>query len=233
MFLCLISPILLFSLRSKGFGLLAVVLIALSWLSGLIVGDDMGFQSTIAYSLAFFCFGGYMSIHAVDLRILDRWWLGLSVTWLLFGVGLCIYCCRTENGVLPPDWAIRCSRILGCVALWTLFSQVRRSENVTALFLMSSPFSFYVFSIHYPFILMPMHQLHLIARSSGSFWVSVYVIAAPLLAISIGGGSALLLRRYSPAIYSVLSGQRGAVVGGRGKVPGRSNELASSSGLRH
>ena len=233
MFLCLISPLLYLALRRRDLGVAVTVAGMLLWLVGITAGAGVDFQSTIAYSLAFFCWGGCMSIHNVDLRD-----LGSRVAL----VGWCVADCKYWNvqlllpkrgAVLLADWPIRCVRVLGCMALWTAFSKAQRIKQFTLLLLWLSPISFFVFSIHFPFIQVPTHRLFYCAQAHGLFWVDMHMFVAPVIVLSMAVCIALLLRKYCPGVLSLLSGQRGTAVGGRGDRVERPIVPDCSSALRH
>ncbi|TCL71117.1 acyltransferase [Rhizobium sp. BK251] len=175
-----------------------VVLLALAVLP---ISLGIVLRNSILFS---FSFGIYASLHRIDLKILDRYALPVSVAFLTLAAVLAtgLY----ETGPDFPAW-LNISRNLmvlaGIPGFWALSAILIRSRAGQKL-AKTGGLSFWIFCAHYPMLLL----LWMIWNRTGSDQYPVFYVLAAAITFSVLPLTNSLAKHFLPSVYNILTGSR-------------------------
>ena len=208
--LCLLGST-IYNIIAGRWGVLYCVVCALSWLfvtaaTGRV--GQLGLVETILYSIVFFSFGGLCSARRVDMLMCDAKWAYFMALWIVLGVALWRGYGMSVDGFSSPLG--RGMRLVGCVAVWTLFSRLHSYRKLVGLLVGLSSLSFFVFAAHYTCVQFVSRALLHYYGATGTGAVFSVLAATPFIVLCVVMTGGLLLRKYLRPIFLVLGGQRGA-----------------------
>jgi len=208
--LCLLGPV-IYKIISGRYGVLYCVACALSWLlvtaaTGRV--GQLGLAETILYSIVFFSFGGLCAVQRVDMRMCDSGWVYYTALWIVLGVVLWWgYGMNVEGFSSPLGRGIR---LVGCVAVWTLFSRLHSYRKLVGFLVGLSFLSFFVFAAHYQCAQFVSKLFIDYYGVTGTGAVLSVLAATPFIVVCVVMTGGLLLRKYLKPVFLVLGGQRSA-----------------------
>lgn len=198
--LVVFSPILFFAI--KYLKELAILLAFIPW----IYGYSYGFINTD--SLLFFMLGGYLAIFdklvSLDGKKYAYWlfllWILLVILNTIFlfqGISIFVFWMSVLNKI---------TLLVGVVAIWTIYDQIRGYTNIKAFNPIFS-FSFFLYAFHEPVLTMTKKGLFFILGNNQHISFSVYLLA-PFLTILLSLSIGFLAKKYIPKIYKIATGGR-------------------------
>jgi len=212
-FLCALSPLIYVFMCRRSVGFVFCCINTALWLLGISGGQGHGILATIAYTTVFFCWGGYIAVHQIEVKALDRWWKWLFGVWIIISVATWFYFYSVHAGYIIESIPVRCVRLSGCLAVWSLFSQVRSFVSLKNILLALSGFSFFVFALHSPLIDVLLRAAYYFAKPLDVACYMTIEILVPLLVIGLSLAVGLALRSACPWFFAIISGHRGAMPG--------------------
>jgi len=199
---CLISPLILYLIRRTK--LIYVTILFLLWLCPYI--PDPFF---IKVTLTFFSIGAYISTQNIKLEAYHGgrkkiFFLGLL--WVLFAYLGCVYFASSD---IYRMLGLNLSIIIGIIFTWITYDYFYNGISSSFNFLEKYffPFSFFVFLFHEPVLTIIVKILIMMLGSSNSASILIYFIS-PVATVFTCLILAIIIRRYIPPLYKILTGGR-------------------------
>lgn len=193
------SPFLLLALSLLYFAGLVIIPLKYPYFGGFILSGNF------VLSLFFFSVGAYLSICGKDI-LLKKWndgklSLSWGVAWLFFLLLKVVLVCHDVEPFISSTVS-RISILLGLVFSWVFYDYIVQKYDFHHLNRLL-PYSFFVYVFHflivkYIFLIIgdnPMLQL-------------LNGIITPVLVVGFSIGIASFIKRFSPKIYSIITGNR-------------------------
>ncbi len=207
MAIVLLTPIIAWCLRRPWAAVLLLVGTGVAWWTHTLL------RPLNERLLFHFCVGGALAYYHQEpwlrrvVAILRRGpvLLALASTWL-FATALGTVLQHSAGGY--QDWSVAsCSVLLGIPVLWLAFDRLPATGVIVRTLDKISPYNFILFAAHSPFVNFTKKALLLLlpAGDAGRFFV---LVSTPVVAVSALMCMALVLERFAPAVYSVVTGGR-------------------------
>jgi succinoglycan biosynthesis protein ExoH len=198
LFVCiLLSPLLAILIRRYPLPTLVCLLL----LAALPVSLGIVLRNSILFS---FSFGIYLSLHRIDLTIIDRYAVPVASAFLILAVLLASACYMT--GPELPAW-LEFSRDLmvlaGIPGFWALSAILIKSRLARRLAETGS-LSFWIFCAHYPLLFC----LFVLWNRSGEDLYPVFYLLAAAITLTVLPLTNGLARSALPSFYNLLTGSR-------------------------
>jgi surface polysaccharide O-acyltransferase-like enzyme len=184
-----------------------VLLLFIAWL----VFFKFSFVVFRTESFFFFSLGAYLSttkstIPLISLNKHCYWIAGLIWTLTAFFKALLIW--QNSGEMMLIVLLGRLSILSGMLTVWSLYDMMMRNkESPNELLFRLSAFSFFIYAFHEPVLTVVQKGLFYLTGASEPMILLNYVLA-PVLTVSLGVSSGILLKRCMPLFYSLITGGR-------------------------
>jgi succinoglycan biosynthesis protein ExoH len=198
LFVCiLLSPLLAALLRRHPVPVLAALLL----LAALPISVGIVLRNSILFS---FAFGMFLSLHRVDLRMLDRFAAPVAAAFMALAVLLATVIYATGPH-LPTSVEISRNLMVlaGIPGFWALSAILIRSR-LFRRFSEGSGLSFWIFCAHYPLLFC----LWVLWNRSGSHSYPIFYIFAAAITFTVLPFTNGMARSALPSLYNLLTGSR-------------------------
>jgi succinoglycan biosynthesis protein ExoH len=198
LFVCiLLSPVLAFLIRRAPLPTLVLLLLLAAWP----VSIGIVLRNSILFS---FSFGIYLSLHRVDVTIMDRYAALIGPAFVALAALLATAAYMTGPGL--PLWLEVCRNLMvlvGIPGFWALSAIFIRSRIGRGLAGTGS-LSFWVFCAHYPLLFC----LWVLWKHSGSDAYPIFYLLAAALALLLLPLTNGMARYALPSFHNLLTGSR-------------------------
>jgi len=202
----LLSPLIYFIARYAKWTLLVIIAVLLLKIVEIPENDFIHNRS-----LAYFCLGCYLGIYGQEWvkRAFPKFGIGATMLWFALVAWRIIGDSQAFiNDKLWRNFIQHLEFFIGIFALWSLYDFFQKnnpkSQKALSAFL---AFAFFLYVSHEP-ILTIIKKLLIKAVGNGSINQLVIYFAAPLITIGLCITVGMILKRFVPKVYSVLTGGR-------------------------
>ena len=161
-------------------------------------------------AILFFSLGAYLTTKQDILLQIRKRRVNyfFTITWLLILIIKSVVDIKLGINNTFSCILLKISIIWGGVAVWTLYDICINKEGVNKCLLKNSTYSFFIYLIHEPLLLSTLKKLSsLIIKKNELFLLFFYFFNA-FLTIVICIIIAKVLRKYTPKLYSIITGGR-------------------------
>ncbi len=198
LFVCiLLSPILAFLIRRAPLPTLGFLLLLAAWP----VSIGIVLRNSILFS---FSFGIYLSLHRIDVTIVDRYAALIGTAFIALAALLATAAYMTGPGL--PLWLEVCRNLMvlvGIPGFWALSAILIRSRVGQAL-ADTGGLSFWIFCAHYPLLFC----LWVLWNRGGSDLYPIFYLLAAALSLLLLPLTNGMARYALPSFYNLLTGSR-------------------------
>jgi len=198
LFVCiLLSPILAFLIRRAPLLTLSFLLLLAAWP----ISIGIVLRNSILFS---FSFGIYLSLHRIDVTIMDRYAALIGPVFLALAAFLATAAYMSGPGL--PLWLEVCRNLMvlvGIPGFWALSALLIRSRVGQGL-AETGGLSFWIFCAHYPLLFC----LWVLWNRGGSDLYPVFYVLAAALALLLLPLTNGMARNALPSFYNLLTGSR-------------------------
>ncbi|HEY9199952.1 MAG TPA: acyltransferase family protein [Gammaproteobacteria bacterium] len=189
----------------KKLGLMALGVIAILWFA-----DMIPFPFFSGNVLFFFCIGSYMAITGYGFdKLLSRMQPWAPLIYTLFLVLLLGRMFRDLSPVLDSHQYLNLFRIVGVLsASLIVYGMATGKANAKEWLLKLSPYSFFIFAVHYPVIDLVKNVFRLIPYQQTQPGLVLTVVLVPLVTIVICMALAIILKKLASPVFVFLSGSK-------------------------
>ena len=201
MCMVILSPVFYYFIKyTKVYGLVALTILYLSGLNTNIPGFDV--VSFLSFGAGAFC--ALRNINIVELLSKYKSFAYASSILLL----VVIACLRYMDSQFI-GYFIRLFSIVGIVAMVNLMNSLIEKEKLTAKLTSLSSAVFFIYAVHYNYIVgfvRKLYSLTFLSKSWSVLFISYVLIS--LTCVLVCYGLYLLVKRFAPKVLSVLAGGR-------------------------
>ncbi|MFS8046207.1 acyltransferase family protein [Rhizobium sp. BR 314] len=198
LFVCiLLSPLLAFLIRRAPLLTLSFLLLLAAWP----ISIGIVLRNSILFS---FSFGIYLSLHRIDVTIMDRYAALIGPVFLALAALLATVAYKAGPGL--PLWLEVCRNLMvlvGIPGFWALSALLIRSRVGQGL-AATGGLSFWIFCAHYPLLFC----LWVLWNRGGSDLYPVFYVLAAALALLLLPLTNGMARNALPSFYNLLTGSR-------------------------
>lgn len=174
-------------------GMIAIGIIAILWFA-----DMIPFPFFSGNVLFFFCIGTYMAVsgHGLD-KLLTRLKLWAPLIYAIFLVMLLGRMFRDLSPVLDSHQYLNLFRIMGVLsASLVVYGMATGKANAKEWLLKLSPYSFFIFAVHYPVIDLVKNVFRLIPYQQTQPGLVITLVLVPIVTIIISMLAAVILKKW-------------------------------------
>jgi surface polysaccharide O-acyltransferase-like enzyme len=202
MVLVLLSPLLYQIIR--GFGKVAIVIVALLWM------NDVGVMNNSVEAFLFFLSGGYLALYMPQIadakpKVKNPWWFLFA--WLFFLVLKSTWVYLDMPQTISVIF-FKLSIIFGIAAFWFGYDELMGEKGTTGSKLIHlSGYTFFVYASHEPALTILKKLLFGFLGKTEMDHLIVYFVA-PTAVIFLSLVAGWLFKRYAIGFYSLITGGR-------------------------